>query len=344
MSCPNLTDFPPHQLIPAFVILEEANDTVTANYAAVGSLAFLVRDILDNIVSDYHFFKSGLNVPLLAYFTSRIAAVGYLLGSVIFTSVPIGHCTLLHKIVTSCSSVAFACTALLFFLRLRAIYNRNRVVVAIFFFFWLILLAAVIPFNTTGAEVGSTKYCSFTSGGFTPSFTVNLTPLLYDTLVFFAISWRLCRLSCAKPSGPRESLKLLIFGKYLPAFTKSLYLDGQVYYLTTLITGISIFLSIIPAIPITLKLLLWSPYVVLVNIMACRVYRRTRMGTIRESEISTAAIGRAAIPVIHPIMFNHNYSTTSLSDVHVTTRHTTTPHINSHHDAMGTVVERRSLV
>lgn len=63
-----------------------------------------MRDILDNIGNDYHFFKSGLNVPLCAYFTSRsvrsapvfvsfnlkcrgrIGAVGYLLGSVIFSS------------------------------------------------------------------------------------------------------------------------------------------------------------------------------------------------------------------------------------------------------------------
>lgn len=127
--------------------------------------------------------------------------------------------------------MAFSSTALLFFLRLRAVYNRNRVVVATFFVLWLALLAAsiAIPFNTRGAEVGPTKYCTvvFVAEGV---FVVQLTPLLYDTLVFAAISWRLCRVTCIKPSGPKESLKLLFLGKYLPAFTKSLYLDGQVYY------------------------------------------------------------------------------------------------------------------
>ncbi|KJA22769.1 hypothetical protein HYPSUDRAFT_638112 [Hypholoma sublateritium FD-334 SS-4] len=325
MSFPNVTGSLPNQLTPPLGPLESEGayrlEITVANYAAVASLAILVRDILDNIVSDYRFLKEGLNVPLFAYFTSRVGVMGYLLGSVIFSSVPIGHCTLFDNIALSCSSVAFSCTALLFFLRLRAVYNQNPVVVATFFALWLvfpvvsILLPLVLPASRRvfAFAVEGTNTCASALSDASPVFYLQATELAYDTLVFIAISRRLCRIAYVKPSGPQESLKIWIFGKYLPAFTKSLYLDGQVYYLTTLLGGTVVFvLILVPGIPIFLQLAWLSPNVALVNIMACRVYRRTRMGMIRESEISTSAIGRAIpLAVTHPILFNNNSTSTS---------------------------------
>ena len=134
-----------------------------------------------------------------------------------------------------CCAVAFASTALLFFLRLRAIYNQNRVVVITFLVLWILFTAGTIcsVFFVDYSELDplpASGYCDSTANTF-PVFIELIATLVYDTLVFVAISWRLCRISCIRPSGPQESLKLLIFGKYLPAFTKSLYLDGQIYYL-----------------------------------------------------------------------------------------------------------------
>ncbi|KJA22777.1 hypothetical protein HYPSUDRAFT_638281 [Hypholoma sublateritium FD-334 SS-4] len=114
------------------------------------------QDIVANAANDYRYLKSGLNVPLCAYFASRIRVLGYLLGSVVYTNklfeyrsrlakrtflrngipaAPTGNCLLVNVIVALFCVMAFSCTALLFFLRLRAIYNRNHVVVAIFFIF-----------------------------------------------------------------------------------------------------------------------------------------------------------------------------------------------------------------
>lgn len=104
---------------------------------------------------------------------------------------------------------------------------------------------------------------------------------------------------------------------------------------TALLGGVVVaFFIFAPEIQAPLRMLASAPYVVLVNIMACRVYRRTRMGVIRESEISTSAIDRAILPAPHAIMFNNNNSTTSEAPV---------PHIISRHDGTGTRVGTRSL-
>ncbi|KJA19547.1 hypothetical protein HYPSUDRAFT_44096 [Hypholoma sublateritium FD-334 SS-4] len=57
------------------------------NYGTlVASFTIMVQDILANVSSDYHILKLGLNVPFCAYFASRISVIGYLLGSVIYSS------------------------------------------------------------------------------------------------------------------------------------------------------------------------------------------------------------------------------------------------------------------
>lgn len=53
---------------------------------------------------------------------------------------------------------------------------------------------------------------------------------------------------------------------------------------------IAFILMFTPEIPLRLRPLANVPYVVIVNIMACRVFRRTRTGVIRESQISTSSM------------------------------------------------------
>ena len=230
---------------------------------------------MTNIVNDYRFLKSGLNIPLCVYFASRsvkiapfvfvssnvewqarIATLGYLLLSVIFSSktstysvgcrhsrnnipaIPSKKCGLFSTILLACSSMAFSFATLLFFFRLRAIYNQNRITVSTFFVLWLVFPAASIWFTYTSGiyltrlNYTSFRYCTDLGSATQGQFLVTqIGILVYDTLVFITISWRLCKISYVKPPGPRESLKLLLFGEYLPIFTKSLYRDGQVYYL-----------------------------------------------------------------------------------------------------------------
>ena len=45
-----------------------------------------------------------------------------------------------------------------------------------------------------------------------------------------------------------------------------------------------------PAVPSPLKGLAINPSLAIINIMACRVFRNTRAGSIRESQISTSVV------------------------------------------------------
>lgn len=134
--------------------------------------------------------------------------------------------------MTSWFPLAVISTGFLFFLRLRAVYNRNRTVVAFFFVMWLGLLVSsvFVPLGVLGGPVAHTNYCKTTVVARSAS-VVHLAPLIYDTLVFIAISWRLCRIATIHPVGPRQNMQVLLLGRYLPAFTKSMLLDGQIYYL-----------------------------------------------------------------------------------------------------------------
>ena len=58
-------------------------------------------------------------------------------------------------------------------------------------------------------------------------------PLIYDTCVFLAVSWRLSR-NAYDPYTHSSGVRILIFGDYLPIFSKSLLQDGQIYYLLAL--------------------------------------------------------------------------------------------------------------
>jgi hypothetical protein len=60
-----------------------------------------------------------------------------------------------------------------------------------------------------------------------------IIPFINDTLVFLAISWRLSRNSYNTYTFER-GIRLLIFGDYLPVFSKALLQDGQAYYLLAL--------------------------------------------------------------------------------------------------------------
>jgi hypothetical protein len=116
----------------------------------------------------------------------------------------------------------------LFFIRLQAIYNRNRAVVAAFFVLWVGLVVGGIFFavGVQGGPAGATQYCEDVSVARYVLYG-QLMPLVYDTLVFLAISWRLSQIASMENKGSIESM---LFGTNLPAFTRSLLQDGQIYY------------------------------------------------------------------------------------------------------------------
>lgn len=145
---------------------------------------------------------------------------------------PLGkHCGVLQTTACALFHIAFSSTAFLFVLRVRAIFSHNKYVVTFCFILWLSVLATSATVATVrgSSPLGPTPFCypkptkSYISSS-------PITLAISDTFVFLAISWHLLANSwfCIER---RPSLKDIVLGKYLPAFSRALLQDGQVYYL-----------------------------------------------------------------------------------------------------------------
>jgi hypothetical protein len=106
--------------------------------------------------------------------------------------------------------------------------------VGCFFVLWLGLLACtiLIPVGILGGTIGPTKYCVDADVP-NSAYAAIIAPLVHDTLVFIAISWRLIQ-NAHMEAGFKGGVQVALFGKSLPAFSRGLLLDGQRYYLWVL--------------------------------------------------------------------------------------------------------------
>jgi hypothetical protein len=63
--------------------------------------------------------------------------------------------------------------------------------------------------------------------------STTIIPVINDTLVFLAITWRLSRNSYTRLTL-KDGFRFIVFGDYLPVFSRALLQDGQAYYLFAL--------------------------------------------------------------------------------------------------------------
>jgi len=126
-----------------------------------------------------------------------------------------------------------SCTALLFFFRVRAMYHDTKWVAPFFFVMWLGVTAASTPeaFLNTHTNLGPTAYCI---GKVFPKYAIvaSILPFVNDTLIFVAITMRFAG-SQGTSYAPRRGswIRVVLFGEYLPHFSKAMLRDGQAYYL-----------------------------------------------------------------------------------------------------------------
>jgi hypothetical protein len=132
----------------------------------------------------------------------------------------------------------------------------------------------------------------------------SIGPLVNDGIVFFAISWRLWRNTWA-PRTVKNSVRVLVFGDYLPAFSRSLLQHGQIYFLSVLLilsatlvnstihrtaVGTNVLVVVMAystSVPSPYRTVFTIPNVTLTNIMACRAYQRIGLRDYREQQSSS---------------------------------------------------------
>ncbi|RDB23054.1 hypothetical protein Hypma_009726 [Hypsizygus marmoreus] len=264
----------------------------SGSYIIIGTLAALLWDIINNINLEYQLlFKYKMSLPTFAYFLSRASVLTYTLVNAIARTAPLGqHCQLTEKIQCVIYHMAFSSTALLFFLRVRAIFKENKLVVAFFFILWLSVLGTSLTIAATGGAsmIGPTAYCF---PRFIRPYAISspVTFTIHDSFVFLAISWRLMT-SLWGEAGRKKNVKSIIFGKYLPGFSRAILQDGQVYYLISISSNIlALILTFFPEITFSHGFMFVVNCTV-THMMACIVFRRTKFGNIREDMISTRFI------------------------------------------------------
>ncbi|CAA7269174.1 unnamed protein product [Cyclocybe aegerita] len=298
----------------AFLDPELAYQLTIAVYVHVGALAVLIWDILNNLRQDislaighplrYREIKPGRGL-------ARLACLCFVLFVVVAQTAPIdAPCLAFGKAASWFYAPAVSITSLLFLIRLRAIFDGHTLVRLVFSGLWLCVLASCLTpaLGLTNANIGTTKYClQVDVKPYVGAATI--VPLVNDTLVFLATSWKLMEnayvaaypLTGTKGLGFR--VKAFFRGDYLPAFSRGLLHDGQVYYLTTVTTNLMVAVVFhFPSVPAVYQSLLVIPNVTLMNIMACRVYRRTKQTRYKDAGILSGNV-LSSQPLSFPLAF-----------------------------------------
>jgi len=155
---------------------------------------------------------------------------GFYYSQIRISAAPIGNCDYIRR-VSFLYSIALPSSALLLVFRVVALYKNNKYVVAFFTLCWIAILALsiVVPMGTTGMQIENTPYC--VEFKFKPHAIIGaITPAVHDTLIFLATAWAFVRNSYME-TNLKNSYNVVVLGKNLPAFSKSLLRDGQFYIL-----------------------------------------------------------------------------------------------------------------
>jgi hypothetical protein len=273
---------------PALSLLppDLATQLLLTRYVWAGTSAVFIWDILSNLKGDYMLlFKHRLGWPVAAYFLSRITSAAAAIGCVVFLTYPVGDCRSFHLAIALFFPLAIPLTSLLFFFRVRGVYCGARIVTIIFGLLWLTVVGTslVVPIATRGVNIGPTPYCSL---GELEAYAaiIGLNPGLFDTAVFLAISYRLIGNTHVEYHSWKQKARAFFTGAYLPSFSKSLFVDGQIYYMITVVTNIAAFVLLcFRGLGPSYSSFLVVPNVMLTNMMACRVYRHTRLDLRQQS-------------------------------------------------------------
>ncbi|KAJ7278019.1 hypothetical protein C8J57DRAFT_1308398 [Mycena rebaudengoi] len=312
----------PNPLTPmVFLPPDIAHQVQIESYILVGTLGAYIWDILGNLSNDYKLLTSRnvkVGFPTGVYFFSRLLSLLYVLFATLFLTYPLKHCRQMLLGALILISIAVPANCLLFFLRARAIFDRNPYMITLFFVVWLGVLgsSATTPFALTGANIGPTDFC-LTASAKAYGGAITIAPMIHDTIVFLTISSRLFANS-HRNLGLKGDFRAFWTGEYLPQFSKTVLQDGQVYYLTAvavnLLCGIMYYNQ---AVTESYRVMFTVSNVMITNCMACAVFRNTKFGyhsrVVTTSELMSRTAGSSIVMQRRPARSN-----TMLNGIQVT--------------------------
>ncbi|KAF9262398.1 hypothetical protein L218DRAFT_960213 [Marasmius fiardii PR-910] len=275
----------PNPLTPlAFLPPDIANQFEVSRYLYAVTLGGYIWDCAINLGNDYKLlFQHSIRYPTIIYYLSRISTMGYIVSSFVFQVGNVSDCQKLQVALGIFYVLTTAFTSLLFLLRVIAVWNRNKWIVATFTFFWLGTVGATVtvPVGISGGHIGPTKACINTRvEGYAEATAI--ASMINDSAVFFAITYRILMNSLMEE---RPSVRLQTFiGKgssFLPTLSRNLLRSGQHYYLVALSGNIVALVMLkIPNLPVFYHAMCTLPVLAVINSMACIVYRQIKFGLI----------------------------------------------------------------
>ncbi|KAI6016523.1 hypothetical protein EDC04DRAFT_527864 [Pisolithus marmoratus] len=235
----------------------------------------LIWDILSSIPNDYKVIQTGRpSIVLFAYFSARPSVLVMLILAVLQMTGPVSTCTLNAMILVAFEVISSSAASFLFLKRIHAVYYGSKIIQYVFSFLWVVGIGtSCAVFSSTlhdYREIANTKHCVRYQGWSALSISF-MDPVLFDTLVYFAIMYKILS---AHRKGQKGSWRALFCGNGLPHLSRAVFQGGQQYYLIT--TGVNVtrlVFSAIPSASASLQVVLATPAVVLTSIMACRVHR-----------------------------------------------------------------------
>ncbi|KAJ7802552.1 hypothetical protein B0H13DRAFT_1672156 [Mycena leptocephala] len=266
----------------SFLPSELAAELKILRFIWIGTTAVFFWDILDNLGADIMLlFRSRIRWAGVAYFVARQSAHTNFIQTDINAVFPVGRCQEFERALIILYPIVIPSTSLLFFYRVRAIYAGSagsQTVTVLFSLLWLAELAGCIGvvFSTGATSIGPTRYCILSQ--LAPySAAACITQSIFDTGVFVAISYRLASNAYVDHDW-RDKFRVFFRGAYLPYLSRAMLVDGQMYYMITVVSNITASVMIYaPGVGPTYRSLASPPNLMLSTLMACRVFRHTKL-------------------------------------------------------------------
>ncbi|KAJ6490137.1 hypothetical protein C8R45DRAFT_1139244 [Mycena sanguinolenta] len=232
-STESLNPFTPLAFLPPAL----ADQFEQSRYLFAATLGAYVWDIALNLGNDYALlFKRRVHFPTIVYFLSRAFTLAYILACFVYAVAPVINCNSIILGYSICFVLSQTATAMLFFLRVTAVWNQSKIAFATFFILWITVLGAgiTIPLGLRGAKLGPTMQCVLTA---VPAYTevAAIMPLINDTAIFLAINYRILAHTIVADSALAR-LRVFFGGTGLSTLSRALLRSGQHFYFIAVAT------------------------------------------------------------------------------------------------------------
>ncbi|THU93683.1 hypothetical protein K435DRAFT_568365, partial [Dendrothele bispora CBS 962.96] len=243
----------------------------------------IIYDVLNNLEDELELiFKQRIKFPTVVYTIARLSCLGFVLINTTY-GLNIKDCQQGHFFIVTFFIIEINSIALLFFLRARAIFHDvPRMQMFLACLWTLVFGSSILNFFVAHSAHSLVEPKACTQENIEPFYSmVSIGALLvFDTVVYIAISYRLFQTFLFHERGEPvfQRTCILLNGMTLPTFSRSLFRDGQLYYLISLLTGsTALVMFVVPSLHPQYKVIFMPLHITFTNIIACWVFRNVKL-------------------------------------------------------------------